>query len=166
VPVGWQIPDVAGVDATTQIGDVSIYPGCTLALCGTDGASGAFVYAWLDPGTYRMGVRAWDAIARPDGSLVATGAHDYCETFLGGAAALEESATFTLAPGQSKVDVDIALPYACGVTPVTSARPTVAGVASFGQTLTASPGEWGPGAVDITYRWLANSEPIVGATDS
>jgi hypothetical protein len=41
--------------------------------------------------------------------------------------------------------------------------PTVSGTAQVTQTLTAEPGEWDPD-VDLSYRWLADGEPISGAT--
>ncbi|MCE1174373.1 MAG: peptidoglycan-binding protein [Propionibacteriales bacterium] len=42
--------------------------------------------------------------------------------------------------------------------------PTLSGTTTVGQTLSAAPGTWGPGKVDIYYQWLRNNEPIPGAT--
>lgn len=42
--------------------------------------------------------------------------------------------------------------------------PTVAGTTTVGQTLSANPGTWGPGKVDLYYQWLRNDQAIPGAT--
>jgi peptidoglycan hydrolase-like protein with peptidoglycan-binding domain len=42
--------------------------------------------------------------------------------------------------------------------------PTVAGTTTVGQTLSANPGTWGPGKVDLSYQWLRNNQVIPGAT--
>jgi bacillolysin len=47
---------------------------------------------------------------------------------------------------------------------LTSATPTVSGSPVAGQTLTANPGAWGPGAVTFGYQWLRNGTPVGGAT--
>ena len=44
--------------------------------------------------------------------------------------------------------------------------PSIAGTPTHGQVLTASPGGWGPGTVDLTYKWYRGSSRIVGATAS
>jgi putative cell wall-binding protein len=49
---------------------------------------------------------------------------------------------------------------------VTSATPTITGNAALGQTLTARPGTWGPGAVTLTYQWNRNGVAVAGATGS
>ncbi|TGO05320.1 hypothetical protein [Serinibacter arcticus] len=38
------------------------------------------------------------------------------------------------------------------------------GTPAAGQTLTATPGTWGPGAVALTYQWTRNGTAIPGAT--
>ena len=45
---------------------------------------------------------------------------------------------------------------------VTASTPTITGTAQVGQTLTAIPGTWGPGDVDLTYTWKAGGA-IVGS---
>jgi hypothetical protein len=45
-----------------------------------------------------------------------------------------------------------------------TAAPAVSGVAKVGSTLTATPGAWKPGAVDVAYQWFAGGQPISGAT--
>ncbi len=42
--------------------------------------------------------------------------------------------------------------------------PSIVGAAKVGVTLQASTGEWGPGAVSLTYQWYRGSNPISGAT--
>lgn len=42
--------------------------------------------------------------------------------------------------------------------------PSIVGAARVGETLQASTGEWGPGAVSLTYQWYRGSNPISGAT--
>lgn len=45
-----------------------------------------------------------------------------------------------------------------------SSTPEIAGTAQVNQTLMARPGTWGPGAVVLSYQWLANGQPIAKAT--
>jgi hypothetical protein len=49
---------------------------------------------------------------------------------------------------------------------LTSAVPTVAGVPGVGLKLTAKPGSWGPDSVALTYQWLRDGSPIIGATSA
>lgn len=44
--------------------------------------------------------------------------------------------------------------------------PSISGTAKVGETLTASPGTWSPTPSSFTYAWLANGQPITGATSS
>lgn len=44
-------------------------------------------------------------------------------------------------------------------------NPTISGTTTFGQTLTADAGAWGPGSVRLAYQWLRNGEAIRGATN-
>jgi 5-hydroxyisourate hydrolase-like protein (transthyretin family) len=44
--------------------------------------------------------------------------------------------------------------------------PTIDGSAIVGETLTADPGEWSRNPTDFAYQWLADGEPIDGATSS
>ena len=43
-------------------------------------------------------------------------------------------------------------------------RPTVSGTAQVGEPLTATRGTWAPAGADFSYRWLANGDPVEGAT--
>jgi hypothetical protein len=44
--------------------------------------------------------------------------------------------------------------------------PKITGQAQVGATLTAKPGTWGPGAVDLAYQWKADGTIIPGATSA
>jgi putative cell wall-binding protein len=44
--------------------------------------------------------------------------------------------------------------------------PTISGDAQVGEILTAQPGTWGPGAVDLTYQWTRDGVAIPSATAS
>lgn len=44
--------------------------------------------------------------------------------------------------------------------------PSISGTAMVGETLTASPGTWSPTPSSFTYSWLANGQPIAGATSA
>lgn len=46
----------------------------------------------------------------------------------------------------------------------TEVAPKISGSPKMGKTLTALPGEWGPGVVSYTYQWYRGSKPISGAT--
>jgi hypothetical protein len=45
-----------------------------------------------------------------------------------------------------------------------SPKPTISGRYRSGATLTAKTGTWGPGAVQLTYRWTRDGHPIANAT--
>lgn len=49
---------------------------------------------------------------------------------------------------------------------LTTAVPTITGMAKVGSMLTADPGTWGPGVVSFGYQWLRNSVAIAGATSA
>ena len=53
-------------------------------------------------------------------------------------------------------------PAALTATPT----PAVSGTAQVGQVLTADAGRWEPVSVTLTYQWLRDGTPIVGATDA
>jgi subtilisin family serine protease len=48
---------------------------------------------------------------------------------------------------------------------LTSSAPRITGTATVGQTLTASPGTWGPSPVVLKYQWKRAGTPIAGAAD-
>lgn len=47
---------------------------------------------------------------------------------------------------------------------LTSATPTISGIAKVGSILTADAGTWGPSPVSLRYQWKANGTAISGAT--
>lgn len=47
---------------------------------------------------------------------------------------------------------------------VTPATPTISGTPTFGKTLTAKPGSWGPAGLTLGYQWLRDGKAIAGAT--
>jgi hypothetical protein len=49
---------------------------------------------------------------------------------------------------------------------LSTGTPTIAGAPTVGQVLTANPGTWGPGTVNLTYKWFRGSARIGGATSS
>ncbi|HWU21814.1 MAG TPA: ExeM/NucH family extracellular endonuclease [Nocardioides sp.] len=60
---------------------------------------------------------------------------------------------------------DVTLPVRLRVPPLTTATPTIDDTTPrAGDTLTATPGTWGPGTVALSYQWLADGTPIAGAT--
>jgi hypothetical protein len=49
---------------------------------------------------------------------------------------------------------------------VVGTQPTITGVASYGQTLTANVGTWAPSSAALTYQWLADGVAIASATNA
>lgn len=49
---------------------------------------------------------------------------------------------------------------------VNRAAPVISGVAKVGSVLTASPGSWKPGAVEVQYQWFADGEKLRKSTRS
>ncbi|MHA6969035.1 hypothetical protein ACX5K5_15220 [Glutamicibacter bergerei] len=45
-------------------------------------------------------------------------------------------------------------------------KPTITGIPTVGNILTAAPGVWGPSGVKLTYQWAANGTKLTGATKS
>lgn len=50
------------------------------------------------------------------------------------------------------------------IGPLTAPVPTILGTAKVGLVLTANPGTWGPGTVDLSYQWYRSGVAIAGAT--
>lgn len=59
----------------------------------------------------------------------------------------------------------LSTPVAYTLAPMASSTPVVSGTPKVGQTLTANPGTWTPGAT-LAYRWLAGGIRVSGATGS
>ncbi|MFD1249004.1 ExeM/NucH family extracellular endonuclease [Nocardioides ginsengisoli] len=70
--------------------------------------------------------------------------------------------TLTLVGAQTGTQVLV--PITVTGTLVNTVKPAITGTAKVGQQLTASPGTWDPAATSATYRWLADGQPIDGAT--
>lgn len=49
---------------------------------------------------------------------------------------------------------------------LTTATPTIQGTNTVGHVLTATAGTWGPGSVNLTYKWYRGASRISGATTS
>ena len=49
---------------------------------------------------------------------------------------------------------------------LSTVAPTINGIATHGQILTAAPGSWGPGTVALAYTWFRGSSPITRVTSS
>lgn len=47
---------------------------------------------------------------------------------------------------------------------ITAGTPSISGTPAPGRTLTANPGTWTPADAELSYQWLANGTPLVGAT--
>jgi len=66
-----------------------------------------------------------------------------------------EANLLTLSAGDVKDTIDATLR---AMDPVTVGTPSIAGIAQVGQVLTASPGTWGPGEVDLSYAWQRDGQ--------
>jgi 5'-nucleotidase len=70
--------------------------------------------------------------------------------------------TLTLVGAQTGTEVLVPITVTGAL--VNTVKPAITGTAEVGQELTASQGTWDPAATSATYRWLADGEPIDGAT--
>ena len=52
-----------------------------------------------------------------------------------------------------------------GLAPVNQVAPTIAGTATYRETLSATSGTWAAGVLTFGYQWLRAGDPIAGATD-
>lgn len=125
------------------------YPGRTLTAITSGWAPNtlSFSYQWLRNGVAITG---------------ATGvSYAQTETDVGAAVNVRVTAT---APGYTSRSVTTANATLTNGRPFTTAPvPTISGTAQFGSTLTAVPGSWQPGPVELAYRWNLEGEPIRGA---
>lgn len=68
-------------------------------------------------------------------------------------------------PGEQSVDAEGWV--GAGIQPapaIRSVKPKIIGTAVTGNVLEADPGNWRPAGVSLAYQWLADGEPIAGAT--
>ena len=65
--------------------------------------------------------------------------------------------------GEENIELSFALKPRASVV---SGDVSISGEPIVGETLTAQPGEWSPAPVELAYQWLADGEPILGATRS
>lgn len=120
-------------------------------------AQGGYDISRLPAGTYRIGFRDvtgaylseyWTDkadLASADDINVAAGDADGRDAVLAAA-------------GQSGPPIAPAQPV------VNSEKPAISGTPRVGRKLKVSAGAWSPGAVTLSYQWLANGRPIRGAT--
>ena len=111
-------------------------------------ATGAYSLGGLAPGTYRVGFAHDDHVAE----------------FWQDAASLSGATDVVVGSSATVPGVDADLTS----LPITNtSAPTVTGDAVVGGTLTATSGAWRPGTgFSYQYEWLADDEPIAGATGS
>ena len=116
------------------------------------------------PGTWQPAPVALAYQWNRDGVPVAGAtSQTYAVTEVDGGARLTVSVTGSKAGFSSATVTSAPTPQVPGGR-LSGTVPTIAGTATFGQTLTASSGMWGPGAALLTYRWARNGTPIAGAT--
>lgn len=113
-------------------------------------------------GTEADGTYAMDGIAPGTIAVRANGPSGagYVSAYYGGGTTFEGSKTFSLASGQSRTGVNIALSKK-----LTVGTPSISGTAVVGGKLTAKTGTWTKGTT-FRYQWLANGSPISRATAS
>lgn len=143
-PVTYARPTVSG---TTQVGET------LTAAPGAWGPSGVqLAYQWFADGAAVPGATT--------ATLALAGAHE--------GKRMSVRVTGSLA-GYATVARTSAATTAVRAVPtveITAGTPTVSGSARAGRTLTAQPGTWTPGATALTYEWLADGDPVHGATST
>jgi hypothetical protein len=102
----------------------------------------------LPPGTYTVGFEY----------------PGHCTQYWDSKSTLATADTFALASGETRSGINAALRKDCEALAVTPGEPSISGTPQVGKALTVSPGTWEPAPVELSYQWLADDEPIVGAT--
>lgn len=90
----------------------------------------------------------------------------FCSQFFDGASSLDTADRFDLAAGEVRTGINAHFTQNCATPAVTAGTPSITGIPTVGETLTAAPGEWAPAPVALTYQWLADGVAISGATAS
>ena len=180
-PTEWTVPRMSGSERDLQEADqhgdfLLCAPSieyCQGMLDGPgDDTGSSFLYTWLEPGTYRLGLVAYSADFieetvngqylfgyEPNGQIT------FCPAFYEDAATLSAATTFTLTAGQVKQGIELELGVECDPgEQIVGATPTISGSPSVGNTLTAVAGDWTPAHVALSYQWLADGAVIPGAT--
>lgn len=89
--------------------------------------------------------------------------YPYCAQFLGGKDALDGVTVLDVKPGQETKAPDVYL-RKCENQKIAAGDVRISGDAVAGKTLTVIPGTWQPDMVQLDYQWLADGQPIAGAT--
>lgn len=155
LPTGLSVESdpLQGADTTTENRQVPQVTGSAVVgetLTGTDGVwseGGTFTYRWLADSVVVPGATGKTLAVTPE--------------LLGKALRLEVTET-TNDPDRVAVSEETA-PVSRGVLRNT-ARPTISGTPTVGNTLTALPGTWNDPSPTFAYQWMANGQPISGAT--
>jgi hypothetical protein len=89
-------------------------------------------------------------------------------TFMTGVADLGKTITVTVTGSKAGYSPKSSTgkPVTIAKGDLASVRPTIAGTAAVGNTLTSKPGAWGPSPVSFTYQWKRGDTKIAGATRS
>ncbi len=115
-------------------------------------ADGTYRVGRLPAGTYTVEFRVWSGTS----NLVSQWWDGVCEK--------SDATEISLAEGANKLGVSAEVGSACPSRFVKAGKVSIAGTARVGNTLTAKPGTWGPGKVDLAYRWFADGKSIPRAT--
>lgn len=104
----------------------------------------------------------------PPGSTITIGVEKegYGRRYLGGSASFPGTpgpGNHVVVPSTGFVRIP-AISLTDPVVPLNTGAPTVTGTAAYGQTLTATDGGWDSDALEFSYQWLRNGQPIAGAT--
>lgn len=131
---------------------------------------GHYTLLFLEPGKYTLGFSNPyifdDLYGVTDQNLEAIpspSTYPYCAQFLGGKDALDGVTVLDVKPGQVTQAPDVYLKK-CENQKIAAGDVRISGDAVAGKTLTVIPGTWQPDMVQLDYQWLADGQPIAGAT--
>jgi hypothetical protein len=155
LPTGLSVESdpIQGADTTTENRQVPQVTGSAVVgetLTGTDGVwseGGTFTYRWLADEVVVPGATGKTLVVTPE--------------LLGKELQLEVTETSN-DPDRVALSEKTA-PVTRGVLRNTT-RPSISGTPTVGNTLTALPGTWNDPSPTFAYQWMANGQPIAGAT--